>query len=213
MEMDLHIHTNRYSGCSNIQPASLLRKSREAGLDGIALTEHGIRWSDDTLRELTEKGADEGLLVLSGQEVACYSRRGEFQGEFLVFGYFNSLGSSRSLEEILEIVHDAGGVVIAAHPFKKIPPEGCFYGMGMRIYDYDLDGLEVAHPSYDQESTKLAEEAMRKKGIAGIGCSDAHDLRFVGACRTVLDDIIVDMKGLCDAIRARRVRPRSLRGL
>ena len=85
--------------------------------------------------------------------------------------------------------------------------------MGMRIYDYDLDGLEVAHPSYDQESTKLAEEAMRKKGIAGIGCSDAHDLRFVGACRTVLDDAIVDMKGLCDAIRARRVRPRSLRGL
>ena len=50
MEMDLHIHTNRYSGCSNLPPSGLLRKAREAGLDGIALTEHGIRWSDDNTR-------------------------------------------------------------------------------------------------------------------------------------------------------------------
>jgi predicted metal-dependent phosphoesterase TrpH len=42
VEIDLHIHTNRYSGCSNIDAVKLLRKSKEAGLDGIALTEHGI---------------------------------------------------------------------------------------------------------------------------------------------------------------------------
>ncbi len=214
MEMDLHIHTNRYSGCSNLPPSGLLRKAREAGLDGIALTEHGIRWSDDNLQELVEASGVKDLLVLAGQEVACYTKRGEFQGEFLLFGYPRSLGSSRSLESILELVHGEGGVVIAAHPFKKIVSSNSdFYGAGFRVYDYDLDGLEVAHPSYDRESAALAEEAMRKRNLAGIGCSDAHDLRSVGICRTVFPDPITDMEGLCEAIRARRVTARCLKAV
>lgn len=215
MEMDLHIHTNRYSGCSNLPPSGLLRKAREAGLEGIALTEHGIRWSDENLRELVAQSGVEDLLVLAGQEVACYTARGEFQGEFLLFGYPRSLGSSRSLETILELVHGEGGVVIAAHPFKKIVSAngGGFYGAGFRVYDYDLDGLEVAHPSYDRESADLAEEAMRKRNLAGIGCSDAHDLRSVGICRTVFPDPVTDMEGLCEAIRTRRVTTRSLKAL
>jgi predicted metal-dependent phosphoesterase TrpH len=215
MEMDLHIHTHRYSGCSNLDPSALLRRARDAGLDGIVLTEHGIRWSDDNVRELVLASGVEDLLVLAGQEVACYTKRGEFQGEFLLFGYPRSLGSSRSLEAILELVHGEGGVVVAAHPFKKIVSAngGGFYGAGFRVYDYDLDGLEVAHPSYDRESAGLAEEAMRKCNLAGIGCSDAHDLRSVGLCRTVFPDPITDMEGLCEAIRARRVKARSLKTL
>jgi hypothetical protein len=147
--------------------------------------------------------------------VACYTKRGEFQGEFLLFGYPRSLGSSRSLETILELVHGEGGVVIAAHPFKKIVSSngGGFYGAGFRVYDYNLDGLEVVHPSYDRESIALAEEAMRKRNLAGIGCSDAHDLRSVGLCRTVFPDPITDMEGLCDAVRARRVTARSLKAV
>jgi len=213
MEMDLHIHTNRYSGCSNLKPSGLLKKAREVGLDGIVLTEHGIRWSDESLAELAERSGVPDLLVLAGQEVACYTKRGDFQGEFLLFGYPRSLGSSRSLEEILEMVHGEGGVVVAAHPFKKFVSAngGGFYGAGHRVYDYDLDGLEVAHPSYDRESTALAEEAMRKRNLAGIGCSDAHDLRSVGLCRTVFPDPITSMAGLCEAIRARRVTARCLK--
>jgi len=42
MEADLHIHTMRYSGCSNIDPLAALQMAAQAGLDLIALTEHGI---------------------------------------------------------------------------------------------------------------------------------------------------------------------------
>jgi len=212
MEMDLHIHTHRYSGCSNVEPASLLRRARQAGLDGIAITEHGIRWSDEDLRELVAQSGVQDLLVLPGQEVGCYTKRGEFQGEFLVFGFFKSLGSSRSLETVLEIVHGEGGVVVAAHPFKKADADGGFYGAGFRVYDYDLDGLEVAHPSYDPECSELAQEAMRKRDIAGLGCSDAHDLESVGICRSVFADPITDMASLCEAIRKRRVAAHCLKG-
>jgi predicted metal-dependent phosphoesterase TrpH len=211
VEMDLHIHTNRYSGCSNVESRAIPGRAREAGLDGIALTEHGIRWADEDLRNLLDQSGAGDLVVLPGQEVACHTRGGEFQGEFLVFGYPRSLGSSRTLEQVLEIVHAEGGVVIAAHPFKKIPTGGGFYGAGYRVYDYELDGLEVAHPSYDGESVGLAEEAMRARGIAGIGCSDAHDLRTVGICRSVFPDRITNVETLCDAIRARRVTARCLK--
>ena len=210
MEIDLHIHTNRYSGCSNIDALKLLRYSKEVGLDGIALTEHGICWSEENIAELVQKSRVEDLVVLPGQEVACYNKAGHFQGEFLLFGPQRSLGSSRSLEEILKITHEEGGVVIAAHPYRKLPHETGFYGAGNGVYGLDIDGLEVEHPSYDDESRWLAQEVVRTRKIAGIGCSDAHDLRSVGICRTVFLKPVCDVRSLCEEIRAGRLAARRL---
>ena len=210
MEIDLHIHTNRYSGCSNIDAVKLLRQSKAVGLDGIALTEHGICWSEENIAELIRKSRVEDLVVFPGQEVACYDKAGHFQGEFLLFGPQKSLGSSRSLEEILKITHEEGGVVIAAHPFRKLPYKPGFYGAGDGVYDVEIDGLEIEHPSYDDESRWLAQRAVRIKKIAVIGCSDAHDLRSVGICRTVFLKPVRDVRSLCEEIRAGRLAARRL---
>ena len=201
----MHIHTSRYSGCSNIDPLKLMQRSKDVGLDGIALTEHGIRWSPENIEEMVHKSGVANLLVLPGQEVACYTKYGNFQGEFLVFGHSRSLGSSRSLEQILEIVHGEGGVVIAAHPYKKLKNAEGFYGAGDGIYGTSIDGLEIEHPSYDAEARTLARKAALEMGIAGIGCSDAHDLQSVGLCRTVFLRPVQDVRSLCEEIRARRV--------
>lgn len=205
MLLDLHIHTRRYSGCSTIDPVLLLKQAKKAGLDGIAITEHGIRWKDEEIDALRRKSRIDDMPVFPGQEVACYWKQFRFQGEFLVFGYPGSLGSSRSVEEVIRMVHDEGGVVVAAHPFRRAMPEGTFYGAGMGVYDYPIDGLEVLHPSYDDEGRALAREAMQKLGIAGIGSSDAHELRDVGILRSYCEDFIADTEGLCRAVRARRV--------
>jgi predicted metal-dependent phosphoesterase TrpH len=210
MEIDLHIHTNRYSGCSNIDVIKLLRKVHEVGLDGIALTEHGICWPAENIMEIQEKSRVADLVVLPGQEVACYTKLGQFQGEFLVFGPSRSLGSSRSLEQILEIAHGEGGVVIAAHPFRKLPNQLGFYGAGGGVYRARLDGLEVEHPSYDEESRLLAQKAREVMGISGTGGSDAHDLRSVGLCRTVFSGPVRDVKSLCEEIRAGRVAAKRM---
>ncbi len=214
MEMDLHIHTNRYSGCSNLPPSGLLRKAREAGLGGIVLTEHGIRWSDDNLQELVEASGVEDLLVLAARKWPATRSAGNSRGNFCCSVI--PAASDRAVPWRRSWSWFTGGRRRhRRHPFKKIVSSngGGFYGAGFRVYDYNLDGLEVVHPSYDRESIALAEEAMRKRNLAGIGCSDAHDLRSVGLCRTVFPDPITDMEGLCDAVRARRVTARSLKAV
>jgi predicted metal-dependent phosphoesterase TrpH len=205
IEADLHIHTSRYSGCSNIDPVEALRTAARVGLDVIALTEHGIRWPDEELSSLIDDSGVEGLLVIPGQEAACYSHLGVFQGEFLVYGYPRSLGSNKSAQQLIEMVHAEGGVVVAAHPFKKAQTGGSFYGSGHLTRDLDLDGLEIEHPAYDAEGRQLARETMEAMQITGIGCSDAHDLRNIGQCRTLFQDNIDSVTSLCQAIRNGRV--------
>jgi len=204
-EADLHIHTRRYSGCSNIDPVEALRTAAKAGLDLIALTEHGIRWPDGELKALVAESGAGDLVVIPGQEAACYSARGAFQGEFLVYGFPESLGSNKSAEQLIEMVHAEGGVVVAAHPFKKTRTGEGYYGSAYLTKDLDLDGLEVEHPSYDETGRRLARETMTAMRITGIGCSDAHDLRAIGLCRTDFQDPIDSVESLCRAIRRGRV--------
>jgi predicted metal-dependent phosphoesterase TrpH len=205
VEADLHIHTNRYSGCSNINPVDALRTALRVGLDLIALTEHGIRWPDDELNALIAESGAEDLLVIPGQEAACYSALGAFQGEFLVYGFPKSLGSNKSAQQLIEMVHAEGGVVVAAHPFKKAQWGEGFYGSAHLTRDLEIDGLEIEHPSYDAESRRLAKDTMTAMKITGIGCSDAHDLRTIGQCRTIFQDRIDSAAALCRSIREGRI--------
>lgn len=205
-EYDLHVHTRRFSGCSNNDPEAVLKKAYETGLSGIALTEHGIRWPDDAVAEIICRTGLSGIVVIPGQEAACYSKRGKFQGEFLVFGYPESLGSNKSAEELIEIVHKNNGVVIAAHPFKKMDSGSDYYGCGDIIESLDLDGLEIEHPDYDDNARKLALDVKERMGIAGIGTSDSHDLYTLGINRTVFEKRITNERELCEEIRSRRVK-------
>jgi hypothetical protein len=52
--------------------------------------------------------------------------------------------------------------------------------------DYNIDGIEVEHPSYEEEGRMHAAQLVAKKKVDGIGCSDAHNVRFFGICRTIL---------------------------
>ncbi|MEW6529962.1 MAG: PHP domain-containing protein [Thermodesulfobacteriota bacterium] len=205
MEADLHIHTNRYSGCSNIDPVAALKRAKQVGLEAIALTEHGIRWPDDQIAQLLKMSGVNGLLVVPGQEVACYSQSGAFQGEFLVFGYPVSLGSNKSIERVIELVHGEGGIVIAAHPFKRLEHGNGFYGSGFSTSEWEVDGLEIDHPSYDTESRAMARKMMAAKYIAGLGCSDAHDLDAIGVCRTIFETAVDSVDSLVAAIRFGRM--------
>jgi len=207
LHADLHIHTSRYSGCSNIDPISVVRQAEKVGLDIIALTEHGIRWPDQEIQALVTASGICSVRIIPGQEVACYSRNGLFQGELLVFGYPKSLGSNKSVGEIVEIVHRRGGIVIAAHPFKRNRVGEGFYGSGHAIRHWNIDGLEVEHPSYDANSREIAYMTASDSNLAAIGSSDAHDLTGVGMCRTIFSSNVHCEEDLFRQIRERSVQP------
>ncbi len=188
---DLHLHTKIFSDCSFIDPADLIHQAVKLRLDGIALTEHGMRWPDEKFDELRKLADPHGLILMNGQEIPASSSRNGMEGEFLVFGLRKSLWGSFSAKELVEIAHGDGGIIIAAHPYKlsrggKHP----YYGVGDLVYELALDALELYHPGHDERAVVKVRKAMEDLGLPGTGSSDAHKIFEVGSFVTFFENKI-----------------------
>jgi predicted metal-dependent phosphoesterase TrpH len=204
---DLHLHTETYSDCSFIEPAELIRQAVRVGLQGIALTEHGMRWPEDKLDALRRLAEPDGLVLINGQEILASSSRNGMEGEYLVFGVKKSLYGDLSARDLAERVHGDGGVMIAAHPYKlSRGGRERYYGAGDRIYELELDGLELYHPDHGEPALAKVRRAMKELGLPGTGSSDAHKIFAVGACVTVFENPVAGEEDLLREIRAGRIR-------
>jgi len=69
----------------------------------------------------------------------------------------------------IELIHDAGGVAVFAHPGVE--------SIDSAIADLTaagLDGLEVAHPAHDEGQRARYRRLARENGLVGTGGSDFH---------------------------------------
>jgi len=204
---DLHLHTETYSDCSFIDPAELIRQAVRVGLQGVALTEHGMRWPEDKLEELRRLADPHGLIVINGQEILASSARNGLEGEYLVFGVRKSLYGDLSARDLAERVHGEGGVMIAAHPYKlSRGGKEHYYGAGDRIYELALDALELYHPDHSEVAVAKVRKAMKDLGLPGTGSSDAHKIFAVGACVTLFESTVAGEEDLIREIKAGRIR-------
>jgi predicted metal-dependent phosphoesterase TrpH len=207
MLFDLHLHTDYYSSCSAISPEELIRQAAVLKLDGIAVTEHGIRWPDDKFDFVRRLAEPHGLILIDAQEVQTYSPKNGMEGEFLVFGVKKSLGSDFSAKALMERVHGEGGILIAAHPYKWSRfGKDRYYGAGDRIYELDLDGIELFHPDHDEEAITKVRRAMEKLGLPGTGGSDAHQVHEIGACLTLFENAVRNEEDFIREVRAGRIQ-------
>jgi predicted metal-dependent phosphoesterase TrpH len=73
--------------------------------------------------------------------------------------------------EAVELIHEAGGAAVLAHPFWDIesPNE-----VAELIADLDLDGVECFYPSHDRAQTKFLVDVCADRGLAATGSSDFH---------------------------------------
>lgn len=210
MIFDLHIHTTT-SADSNLSPLELIQEAQRIGLDGVVVTEHDRCWDRFAVRELA---AEHNFLFLRGMEVSTDL------GHILVYGLDEYLPGILKAERLREVVDDAGGVMVAAHPFRRIftrdylrgqeeSPTSLEAGAARRIFEL-TDGIEVCNGGSIDRENKLAMEVCEFLGQAPTGGSDAHSDLGIGRFATQFDDPIRTEADVIEALKQRRSRAVTL---
>jgi predicted metal-dependent phosphoesterase TrpH len=181
---DLHVHTAERSACAVSRASDMCRAALEKGLSGIALTDHDTWWPAGEIERL--RALFPSLVILSGAEVALE------EGHFLVFAPAGPprLPFTGDLEDLAGQVHEAGGVVIWAHPFRYDPVLPDWFGR-VRLDGMEVDSSNMNGPSSDKAATLAA-----KASITPFRNSDAHHTDTVGRYWNELDRPLRDEAGL-----------------
>jgi predicted metal-dependent phosphoesterase TrpH len=201
MRIDLHIHTRPRSPCSAIDPADLLKEARRAALDALCITEHQNRWGDGEINELGKEG---GIHIFQGNEITTN------QGDVLVFGYHEDLRGVVPIQDLHKEVKAAGGLMIAAHPFRGFLLFGItqlrmdVYQASQRAVFQYVNGLEIFNCKVTDAENQMARQVAEHLGLLGVAGSDAHRLDEVGRCVTILEREISSEPELITELRAGR---------
>ena len=200
MVIDLHTHTSFGSRCSYMEPQGLVRKAKQIGLDAVCITEHDVSWAAADLESLSR---EHGVPVFGGVEVTTE------QGEFLVFGVCQPMWAISSAEELRELVDGAGGVMIAAHPFRanKSPNnQAQMDEICSRPIFKLVDAVEVFDGRSPRRESDFGCEALRRLNLKGTAGSDAHAVHALGECVTVFERPIADESELVSELKAGRFK-------
>lgn len=195
--IDTHVHTAEVSPCARLGAVKLVQLYRDAGYNGIIVTDHfysgspafadrsgtgsGPSWSEKIARyragylAAREAGARERLDVFFGMEVSLDLVPGN---DFLVLGVDEPflLGHpdllSWPLERLSAELRAAGALLVQAHPFRHY----CT-AQSARL----LDGVEVVNgnPGHDSRNALAAGYARDHRLFETAG-SDTHREEEVG---------------------------------
>lgn len=162
MKVDMHVHT-KASRDSDIEPADLVERAKEVGLDGLAVTDH------DSLESVEEaKSLSEDLEVISGVEVSVE------EGEVLGFFVDKNI-EARDIEGAVEEIKSKGGIAVVPHPFDS------FRGLENLEGTSNIDGVEVLNSrSLFSKNNERAREYAGRRGLIKTAGSDAHTLGELG---------------------------------
>lgn len=205
MLIDMHAHTSGISTCCRIPAPDVVKAALDAGLDGIVLTNHYQRSyvKDGDAAAFAKRYADEyayakecadaaGCRIFYGMEVTMHRHD---NAHILVYGLDpqftveNPLLYEMSMEELYTLVHEKGGMLVQAHPFRR--------GINVLQDLKYLDGVEAnSHPLYDATHVqKLTEIAQSKKLILTSG-GDYHADTPRPHCGAYLPDDLKDTRDL-----------------
>ena len=202
-QYDLHVHTSQGSLCGRSTGAEIAKAYKDAGYAGIVITDHhfggntrpdrNLPWEEwaeafcSGYWDAKQTGDAIGLQVFFGWESGFHGT------EFLIVGLTPEWMKQHpelrdcSIQEQYQLVHESGGLVIHAHPFRRRP-----YIRDVRLYPDYIDAVErinASHsnpavadkPEYDDEAAAFAKK-YHKPVTAGSDQHDSVNLRGAGIC-------------------------------
>jgi predicted metal-dependent phosphoesterase TrpH len=209
--IDLHTHTRGLSWDSDLSPDELIVEAKAAGLDGICLTEHDFFWDHDAVRDLAKKHS---FVVLPGIEINTED------GHVLCFGLQRYVYGMHRWPELAAHVSEAGGVMVAAHPYRRRMP---WHPDRDDEYEAALQKA-VTNPSFaacvaierfngrgSEAENAFSSRVVELTGRPATAGSDSHQRKDIGRCATEFLGRVETLDDLIAELRAGRVREAVLR--
>jgi predicted metal-dependent phosphoesterase TrpH len=208
--VDMHVHTTRGASDSSLRPIELARAARRLGLSPILVTEHDRLWDP---QEVVRFRQEQSLPLISAMEVSTEL------GHILTFGLDRYLPGIRFADELRRIVTQAGGYMIAAHPFRHyfyriewerqgLEPVQLTAEEATKLPIFALvDAVEVLNGGNNAQENAFAFEVARILGKPGVGGSDAHSHQGIGLYTTVFERDIDSGEDLLRELKAGRFYP------
>ncbi|MBQ8189263.1 MAG: PHP domain-containing protein [Lachnospiraceae bacterium] len=185
---ELHAHTSECDRDARLSARELVHLYKEAGYDGIVITDHYIErfytlWFPEEVEGLTheqqvrrwlkgfytarEEGEKVGITVLPGAEV----RFDDYPNDYLIYGLHEDffytvprLNELKNVNELLALMPEKA-CVVHAHPFRDemvvANPKGLF-------------GIEVFNGGTEKFRNEIARQFADYYGIAMTSGSDIH---------------------------------------
>jgi predicted metal-dependent phosphoesterase TrpH len=196
------MHTSHLSPDSIMGPDEAIQTAIEMGLDGICFTEHDRAWETSEIAELNAKFQ---FPVFRGVEVMV--KEG---GEILVFGLHMNFKTVIDIQTLRNLVIEADGFMIAAHPFRGFPcntitefDKAAELVLKRPVFD-KVDALEGYNGRNLAGNNVFACQLADKLGVTTSGGSDAHFKGELGKCVTIFEKTIHNEAELLTELKAGR---------
>lgn len=209
MLIDMHAHTSGISRCCRTDAYGVLTAAKEVGIDGLILCNHydagyvdeagPAAFAEKYIAEYYHTAmvaAEMGMRLYFGIEVTA---RKHNNAHILVYGMEPGFVRENpeiydyTLEEICAAVHEKGGLVVQAHPFR---------GNGKLLDTGILDGVEInCHPIYDDTHCARMQEIAHEAGIFTTCGGDYHADTYRAICGTYFPDEIQRYEGIINHLK------------
>ena len=189
---DLHIHT-RFSKDGESSVGEVIRRAELAGLDAIAITDH-----DTVEGALAALEIPTRLVIIPGIEISTR------QGHLIALGITEKIPSGMDVMDTILMARRKGALLILPHPY-HIWRHGV--GRKLRSALSAVDAIEVFNSRYIVGSANIkAAKMARRIGKPCVGGSDAHNARYIGFGRTLVD-AEPNVESILQAIREGKTTP------
>lgn len=200
---ETHLHSSPVSRCGRADVEQNLTYYKEAGYDGVFLTNHFLdgnmnREEGMTYEQLldfyfsdyhkaVEFGKKIGMKVFLGVES---SNRGP---DFVVYGlpesfyYAHPEMMDMTPKQKIQLFRQNGAVVIHAHPYRE-----AFYIDHISLFPRDVDGVEIFNAGNDDLSNHLAEVYCESYGLRPFAGTDNHVAGYNARYGGIMTDVPIE---------------------